>query len=188
MIAIAVFTLALLFSSCAGDESAREEAEQQARETRRHFVPYTPRNGVEGGNYNRSQELYDDPNTILFCTILPASPTIKAITVPIAGKLTSSSVSAFRSEDGNGYEKESVDGLYHGSPPPYRYGFTPSDNYVEFWGGDQGFCSSVPTEIQQESLQIDVAGNLDHAARQAEKALAEGDRRAAQKILSEGVK
>lgn len=194
----AVLIIALGLAACGGssDDNSpqRNTASQEAEKNRENFAPFIPHNEVEGKNYNRSQQLYDNPNTILYCTVLPNNPTIKPITVPIAGKLTSSSVSAFPSQEihydewGNSVtEKASVDGLYHGSPPAYRYGFTPGDQFVELWSGDEGFCTTSPTEIQQETLNLTISGNVDSATAQAEKALAEGNGQKASKILKEGV-
>lgn len=188
----------LIVAACGGSEhnsDARDTAATAAEKNRENFAPYIPHNEVEAHNYNASQELYDNPSTILYCTILPRNDTIKPITVPIAGKLTSSSVSAFPSqeihydEDGNVVtEKASVDGLFHGSPPAYRFGFTPGGNFVELWSGDEGLCTTSPTEIQTQTLSVGFEGSVDAATQQAEAALEANEPAKAEKILAEGVK
>jgi hypothetical protein len=198
-IVVAIALTSLIVAACGGSEhnsDARDTASKAAEANREKFTPYIPKNEVEGKNYNKSQELYDNPNTILYCTILPTNPTLKAITIPIAGKLTSSSVSAFPSQEihydnegGNTVtERASVDGLFHGSPPPYRYGFTPGGNFVEVWSGDEGICTTSPTEIQTQTLSVGFEGSVDAATAEAEKALEAGEPAKAEQIIAEGVK
>jgi hypothetical protein len=177
--------LALIVIAGCGADSERDHARQEARENNKHFIPYIPRNGVEGANYNKAQELYDDPSTIIWCTAFPQSSTEPLITVPVAGKLTSSTVSAFRSEDeiqGVALEAESVDGLYHGTPPPYRYGFTPGGQYVDFFNLPT-LCTTQPLKFQRQSVSVTVDSGLNSATQEAEKALSNGDKKKAQAIL-----
>jgi hypothetical protein len=118
---------------------------------------------TEYNNYIRAQEeVYDDPSTIIWCTVYPQSPNAPIFTVPIQGKLTSSSVSFYPSKmqhfNSSYYtwseETQSVDGMYHGSPPPYRYGFTPGGQYVDFTDLPT-FCTTALTEFQKESLVVE---------------------------------
>ncbi len=115
--------------------SPKKQVEQRAA----GYRPYLPKNGVELANYNRAQQLYDSPDTIIWCSTTWGNPAAPIVTVPIAGKLTSSSTTFFQPEeaaradyagDGHGPEptggvvsSRSVDGLYHPNPPKYRYGF-----------------------------------------------------------------
>jgi hypothetical protein len=181
------FAMALvaLVAGCGGN-SERDHARQEAKENQKHFVPYIPKNGVEGANYNKAQELYDDPATIIWCTAFPQSSTEPLITVPVAGKLTSSTVSAFRSEDeidGVALEAESVDGLYHGTPPPYRYGFTPGGQYVDFFNLPT-LCTTQPLKFQRQSVSVSVDSDLNKATEEAESALKAGNKKQAQAILA----
>lgn len=194
----AILIIAVGVAACSDSEhnsAARDAASKAADRNRENFAPYIPHNEVEGKNYNHYQELSDNPATVLYCTVLPTNPTIKPITIPVAGKLTSSTVSAFPSqeihydEDGNVVtEKSSVDGLYHGSPPPYRYGFTPGGNLIEVWSGDQGFCTTAATEVQVQTLEVGFSGSVDAATKAAEEALEAGEHKKAEQILAEGVK
>lgn len=185
LLCAAVFLIAVLSTGCSEGDEARDHARDQARENRKHFVPYIPHNAVEGSNYNKAQELYDSPATIIWCTAFPMSSTQPLVTVPVAGKLTSSTVSAFRSEDeiqGVALEAESVDGLYHGTPPPYRYGFTPGGQYVDFFNLPT-LCTTQPLAFQRQSVQVKVDQGLNEATLEAQQALKQGDKGKAQGIL-----
>lgn len=182
---VAAIALAALVAGCGSGTTEHKQARKEAKENQERFVPYIPKNGVEGANYNKAQELYDDPATIIWCTAFPQSSTEPLITVPVAGKLTSSTVSAFRSEDeidGVALEAESVDGLYHGTPPPYRYGFTPGGQYVDFFNLPT-LCTTQPLKFQRQSVSVSVDSGLSKATGEAEAALKNGDKKQAQAIL-----
>lgn len=155
----------------------------------RPFVAPWP--SVEFKNYTAAQKLYASPDTIIWCTAFPQSSTAPIVTVPIQGKLTSSSVSFFPSSrvkydnDGGGQytpERRSVDGMYHGTPPPYRYGFTPGGQYVDFFNV-QTICTTKPMSFQRKSISVSVDAQLAGADSQAEQALRRGDHAAADQIL-----
>lgn len=184
---VAVLLFGILVAGCGESSgSSRDSAYNQAQENQKHFTPYIPKNGVEGSNYNRAQELYDNPTTIIWCTAFPQSSSDPIVTIPIAGKLTSSSVSAFASEhevgEGAVVPEVSVDGLYHGNPPPYRYGFTPGGQYVDF-SNMPTICTTQPLEFQRQSISVKVNGALAGADKQAEEALKSGNKAKAQQIL-----
>ena len=157
------------------DVSPRDVAHVEAEKNRDDFTPYIPKHGVEGANYNGLQELADDPATILWCTSFPASATAPIVTVPIVGKLTSSSVSAFpgeRAEElwGEGavtLPEISVDGLYHGDPPPYRFGFTPGGQLVSF-ENIPTICTTSVMAFQRQSINVKVDSGMTAATRRAE--------------------
>lgn len=186
LVVLLILGATAFLTACGGDShEARDKAKDEAKENRNRFVPYVPHNGVEGKNYNEAQEIFDNPATIIWCTAFPSNPTVKPITVPIAGKLTSSSVSAFRSDEevqGVALEAESVDGLYHGAPPAYRFGFTPSGQYVSF-EGMQVICTTSVSEFQQESISIKPAAQINQATLEAEEALEAGDKAKANELL-----
>lgn len=195
---LAVLAMFVVFTaeSCGGEEpsAAKQQVESQAR----RFEPYIPRNAVELSNYNRAQKLYDSPDTIIWCSTTWGNPSSPIITVPIAGKLTSSSTTFFRPEDevsvggGDGPNPlgtaRSVDGLFHPNPPQYRYGFTPGEQYVDFFNMPT-VCTTALTSFQRQSTEVTV--NVDPAVREAQRraeaALARGDNADAQRILQEAL-
>lgn len=161
------------------------------------FIQQFPDN-AELRNYEGAQKLYSNPNTIIYCTTTWGNASAPLVTIPIAGKLTSSSVSFFPSTrakvggGGDGWntneytpERRSVDGLYHGSPPPYRYGFTPGGQYVDFFNMPT-LCTTALTKFQREStkvaITVDEASKAADAA--AEDALAHGDKAGAEAALA----
>jgi hypothetical protein len=158
------------------------------------FIQPFPGN-AELRNYEGAQRLYAQPTTIIYCTTTWGNASAPLVTIPIAGKLTSSSVSYFPSsrtfkpgDDGGGQytpERRSVDGLYHGSPPPYRYGFTPGGQYVDFFNMPT-FCTTALTKFQRQATKvtIDVDQQSKTADEQAQAALKRGDKAGAQRILS----
>lgn len=188
-----VLLLVVGIAGCGGD-SPIGAAENKAKKSGEAFDPYVPPPGnTEQRNYNEAQRLYNDPATILWCSAFPQSNTAPIVTVPISGKLTSSSTTAFRPEDpvdvhGDGATAiglgtaRSVDGLYHPNPPAYRFGFTPGGQLVDFFNMPT-ICTTQPLEFQRQSISIEVATDLDTATKQAEKALENGDKHQAQKIL-----
>ena len=176
--------------SSSSPSSAKNVAEDEVNANQNKFVPYVPHNEVEGHNYNRAQELYDNPATIIWCTAFPQSNTDPIVTIPVAGKLTSSTVSARPSnratginEGGVTVENSSIDGLYHGTPPPYRYGFTPGGQYVDFFNMPT-ICTTQPLEFQKESISLKPAAALSAATNEAEEALEGGAKAKAQHLLA----
>ena len=141
-------------------------------------------------NFNGAQRLYASKSTIIWCTTTWGNASAPLVTVPIAGKLTSSSVSFYPSSRASGDtgeytpERRSVDGMYHGSPPPYRYGFTPGGQYVDF-SGMPAFCTTALTKFQREATKVSIAVDAEagKADVSAQKALKRGDKAAAQRIL-----
>lgn len=176
--------------SACGGSSPSSEAQDQAKNNAENFRPYVPpANNTEQQNYNAAQKLYNDPANILWCTVLSQSSTGPIITVPIAGKLTSSTTTAFQPEylktgdsSGAALPAVSVDGLYHPSPPPYRYGFTPGGQYVDFFNTPT-VCTTKPLEFQRQSVSVKVDSSLNSATAKAEAALRSGNKDEAQRIL-----
>lgn len=149
-------------------------------------------------NYNAAQKLYASKSTIVWCTTTWGNASAPLVTVPIAGKLTSSSVSFYPSSRAvldsdttrSEYtpERRSVDGMYHGSPPPYRYGFTPGGQYVDF-SNMQVFCTTALTKFQRQNTKVSIENDPTAATAdaQAQDALKRGDKAGAQKILSDAL-
>jgi hypothetical protein len=195
--AAAVGLTAIGLAACGEDRTQNAGAHQsqyaESETNRAGFKPFIPKNGVEFSNYNKAQELYDSPSTIIWCTSAFPIPNSPLFTVPIAGKLTSSSVSFFpnkverfyASDDNGAYYPEltSVDGMYHGSPPPYRYGFTPGGQYAEFNNAMPTFCTTALNSFQRKSTQISLT--VDQAALKGQKK-AEAALEAGQKVEPNG--
>lgn len=160
---LSVGALALGLVACSSSNTPNRQDQQEQNASQ--FDDRTPPDvtgETEYNNYIRAQEeIYDDPSTILWCTVYPQSPNSPVFTVPIQGKLTSSSVSYYPGESvqwNSSYswteENQSVDGMYHGSPPPYRYGFTPGGQYVDFTDLPT-FCTTALTEFQEQTLVVE---------------------------------
>lgn len=206
---VTIFLLVISVGVLAGcGDSGNKQASQSQQVDKRanQRQAYLPSHDVEFNNYNRAQQLYDSPSTILWCSTTWGNPSAPIVTVPISGKLTSSSVSLFPSTQtvidtnttGKTYspERRSVDGMYHGSPPPYRYGFTPGGQYVDFFNM-QAICTTALTKFQREKTQVSLTidKGAQDATTKAEKVLKNGTdktgvispeaRRQAQRILEE---
>lgn len=195
-VVLAVAAAALLLPACAKDSDDHNQKRDVDRRAEA-YKAYLPKNTVELDNYNEAQRLYDSPSTIIWCSTTWGNASAPIVTVPIKGKLTSSSTTFFRPEevvnkgaDGAGVvvSSRSVDGLFHPSPPGYRYGFTPGGQYVDFFNMAT-FCTTALTEFQRQETRVavdydDVARLAD---RRAEQALSRGDGAAAERILSDAV-
>lgn len=202
---LAMMAIALLLVGCSdpgstneaapnSKASAQEEAQQRI-EDRSYEIP---NNDVEFNNYNRRIALGDDPTSIIWCTAVFDNPSMKALTFPIAGKLTSGSKRPYATERaieyGGGYTKEyepelpGPDGMY-GSSSDYRYGFTPGEEYVDFTNVST-ICTSTPMVVQTQEVRLALTINdaLAEADQAAQQALAEGDTATATDILLSAVK
>ena len=136
--------------------------------------------------------MYDTPSSIIWCTTTWGNASAPLVTVPVAGKLTSSSTTFFQPEtplwnsNGGGLivSSRSVDGLFHPNPPQYRYGFTPGGQYVDLFYMPT-FCTTAMTNFQRESTKVSLEIPADVAAAQkrAEDYLKQGNSSAAQKAL-----
>lgn len=166
------------------DEVAKKAATSEA---------YIPKNTTELDNYNAAQKVYDDPNSILWCTAFPSSPSAPIITVPIAGKLTTSGTSYFNPQEvytngsyGVVLPSRSVDGLFHGDSF-YRFGFSPAGVMVDFSNSMELMCSTQLTEYSRQNTfveGVDTTGNMDAKQKKAEEALKAGDGDKAADILA----
>ena len=153
---------------------AHQQAATNANDFNKQAVAPKIVNHLDYQNFFKAQQLYDDPSTVQFCTTTWGNASAPLVTVAIAGKLTSSSVSlnpTNQTKIGGGgdggwtetYNGELVssDGMYHGSPPPYRYGFTPGGQYVDFTNMPT-FCTTSLTSFQREKTVIQT--EIDPAA------------------------
>jgi hypothetical protein len=82
----------------------------------------------------------------------------------------------------------SVDGLFHPNPPGYRYGFTPGGAYVDFFNLET-YCSNKPTKFQRQNTKVSLAvdAGLGAADAAAQRALKNGDKREAQRIIEQAI-
>lgn len=198
IVGVVVAALAMVgLTACEATAGPPKTEKQQVEEQASERKAYIPQNDVEFNNYNKAQELYDSPSSIIWCTTTWGSASAPLVTVPVAGKLTSSSVSYFPNHtleradlgryDGEVLvESRSVDGMYHGSPGPYRYGFTPGGQYVDFTGMPT-FCTTALTEFQRQSTEVSISNDDVSASiqEQAETALQSGDAAEAQRLLEQ---
>lgn len=186
LVAIIIAMLALVTgcdSHGNSNKSNAAAAHSQARtnqiNTNKDFVAPTIKNHMDYQNFYKSQELYDNPNTIQWCTSTWGNASAPLFTVPVAGKLTSSTVSldpttqAKVMSGGNDHdtttynpELPSADSMFHGNPPPYRYGFTPGGQYVDFFNMPT-FCTTALTNFQRQATKVSLA--VDPAVAAAQK-------------------
>lgn len=189
---LAVAGLALTATACTTPDPEMQQVEERASKNKVYQPVYT----VELDNWNRAQEIYDDPASIQWCTLFPSNPSAPIITFPIVGKLTTSNTSYFSptSPQSNSsgamvnVPNRSVDGLYHGDSF-YRYGFTPAGVMVDFSNSMESICQTSLTEYQRENTYLDGAsaeGNVDDRQERAEEAIRNGNAEEAAKILEEG--
>lgn len=184
LVAALASVLALTACEDGGTASQEKKAKTQVEKVANARSPvYIPRNNTEYNNYNEAQKLYDSPTTIIWCTTTWANPSSPMVTVPVAGKLTSSSTTYFRPEEfldrGNYFWQtgtaRSVDGMFHPNPPGYRYGFTPGGQYVDFYELPT-FCTTSLTKFQRKSTSVSVSVDQQalRAQASAEQALKSG--------------
>lgn len=172
---------ALLFLVGCGSTTQSNTVAQEAQRSAQSNNVYVPKNRVEQSNYNQRQRIADSASTILWCTSAFSTTGAPMFTVPIVGKLTSGGKRPIPTEQSKtGYavdyttELPGPDGMY-GSSGEYRYGFSPSGNYYEFYGIET-FCTTEPTIFQKEKTTI-VSGTdptLFKAQQEAQKILVDG--------------
>lgn len=191
LIAAAVF--GLTGANC-GDDSPAVKSRKEAEAKSSQRTSYIPKNDLEFENYNKRQQLADDPTAILWCTSAFPVPSSPLFTVPIVGKLTSGGKRPYATEvreSGGAYtyypELPGPDGMF-GSSGEYRYGFTPGGIYAD-WYGMPTFCTTEPMVWQRESttivMQTDPLFSEAHA--KAREALRAGKPEEARKILEDAI-
>lgn len=172
--AVALVLAVGALAACDSTSTQQDQAVQRANARQN----YTPKNDVEGRNYNARQKLADDPTSIIWCSVYPSNQTVKPYTVPIVGKLTSGNKRPYSTSQVSGnsvtYSPElpGPDGFY-GTSGEYRYGFDPSGVYYDFYNVET-VCTSAPTLIQRNTTTIAVTaapGSLTAADTRAEAAL-----------------
>lgn len=164
-----------------------DQAAEKAREANQNYVPYPVRNFIDQRNYSWRLQISDDPSMILWCTMFPPTPGTKPITVPIIGKLTSSSKRPF-SGDPTAYVDDQA---MYGTSGEYRYGFGPTgmQEYYDITGMST-FCTTQPM-LWQTQLTVVVQSKdnaLLTASQQAHDLIAAGKLQEAQAVLDAAVK
>jgi hypothetical protein len=161
-VAVAVVAVVLLGAGSCDEEQTN--AQKAAQDKAANGETYIPKNDIERRNYNARTELADNPASLIWCSVYPSNPNVKAFTVPIVGKLTSGGKRPYPTEivrkgDETSYFPEFPDpnGMY-GSSADYKYGFDPAGNYHEFIDIEMR-CTSVPSIIQQQTTQLEI--NVD---------------------------
>lgn len=179
-----------------GKESAQDKVAKKVNKETRNREAYVPQHGVEFRNFNDAQKLYDSPNTIIWCSTTWGNASAPLVTIPVTGKLTSSSTSYLPPTawvDRGNYswsevQQTSVDGMYHVNPPQYRYGFTPGGQYVDFFNMPT-LCTTALTKFQRQTTKVSVSidPTVASAQKKAEAALRSGDKAGAEKLLEQAV-
>lgn len=173
---LCIFLMGSQEQGCDNQQRAMQEAQNRAE----NRSAYVPRNDLEFNNYDRRQQLSDDPTAILWCTSAFPIPSSPLFTVPIVGKLTSGGKRPFPADPG-------PDGMY-GTSGDYRYGFTPADQYAE-WYNMPTFCTTEPTIWQRKETVIVMQNDpeLLTAQNAAREALKKGDTKEANRILENAI-
>lgn len=201
IITILIGLLALAGCGAGGasqEPSAQDKAQQKNNALQRDI--YQPQHDIEFRNYNLRLKVADDPSTILWCTFFPpgiqgvgnGSTAGQAFTVPVAGKLTSSSKRPYadtRWTDRGSYTftEAPVAGPDHmfGASSEYRYGFDPTlTTYYDFTGL-ASFCTTEPTvwQAKQTQIVVDTDRTLTAVTRAAEAAIKANDPQKALELL-----
>jgi hypothetical protein len=177
-----------------GTQSAASQAQAEAAQKAQNHAAYIPKNDIEFNNYNARMKISDDPTTLLWCTSAFPIPSSPLFTVPVVGKLTSSSkrpysTSTVNTTSANSYSPElpGPDGMY-GPSTDYRYGFTPAGVYVDFYNL-QTYCTTEPSVWQRQATKI-VLGTDDklfQAQQKARQLLAAGDKAGAERVLEAAI-
>ncbi len=194
--------LPIAIASCVGDSrTPQRDAMATAEAAAAKNAIYTVKNDIELTNYNRRQEISDDPTTIIWTTSSFPNPSSPIFTVPVAGKLTSSNKRPYpttkvSSEYSYNPELPGPDRMY-GSSGEYRYGFGPAgkSEYYE-WYNMPTFGTTVPKVWQRQSTtmvietdqqMLDGQNRVRELLRQAIPYTQKGDTYAAeaQRLLSE---
>ena len=195
---ISIFAaIGLLGLLAACTDTTINPAQDKAIEKASSRTAYVPRNDIEFKNYNKRQQLADDPSAIIWCTSAFSTPGAPLFTVPIVGKLTSGDKRPFPTSqvrEGTSYNPElpGSDAMY-GHSGEYRYGFTPGDIYAD-WYGMEAFCTNEPLVWQKEATTIAMTSDpaLLDAQNRASQVLRQGNnseqaQQQAQQILQQAV-
>lgn len=173
-VALGFAFLVLVVLIIAGCGSSQQDKEAQVR---KEHPAYQAHNYIERQIFNHRLEISDDPSTILFCTTLAFDRPPKVDI--IAGKLVSGSkrpdpLYNEAEHGGSGTETQDAQGMY-GQSVPYRFGFTPGGQYVDF--------TDLPTECTTEAQSTKKTNIGDVVVHNAELSTAANE---AQQVLRSG--
>lgn len=172
----------------------QQKSQNEAISRSQQRSPYVQRNDIEFNNYNKRQQIADDPTMILWCTSAFSTPGAPLFTVPVVGKVTSGGKRPYserrRAGDSTYYYLDEVpgpDGMY-GHSGEYRYGFTPGGVYSD-WYGIETFCTTEPMIWQKERTEIVMGTDptLLAAQQQAQERLRAGDTEGANRALEQAI-
>lgn len=176
-------------TACGPGQSAADKSAAAAEKNAANNAFYVPSHKVEQQNYNDRQRLADNPSTILWCTFFPPTVGQEPITVPIAGKLTSSSKrptpGTWTADTGGpGTERVGPDGMY-GSSVEYRYGFDPTRTQYYDFTQLPSICTNTPLIWQKNktTIAIQTDATLSSIDKAATAALNAGNAKEALKLL-----
>lgn len=165
------FILVVAIAGCSESENDKEA------KVRKEHPAFQAHNYIERQIFNHRLEISDDPSTVLFCTTYPFDRPPKVNI--IAGKLVSGTKrpdpAFFEAEHGStGTERQDAQGMY-GASVPYRFGFTPGGQYVDFTDLPTE-CTTEAQSTKQTSVGAVVVKNeeLTEAAHQAQAVLRAG--------------
>lgn len=177
--ALGSLALVVSLAACTANHSDTAQKSAQSNSDKLQSQVYIQKNNVEFNNYNKRQQVSDDPATILWCTAYLDNPNVPPITYPIVGKLTSSSKRPYPTtqvavDAGDTTEVPGPDSMY-GTSSEYRYGFTPGGVYVDFTGVST-ICTTEPTVYQatKTTIVLQTDASLNAASVQAHAALQAG--------------
>lgn len=203
LVAIAGFMI-LTADSCSGTSNSQPTAQDKAQQASNNLQNqvYQSKHNIEFRNYNLRQRVADDPSTILWCTFFPpgvqgvsnGSTPGQAITVPIAGKLTSSNKRPYAAErwsDRGNYTFTSNDAPgpdhMYGSSSEYSYGFDPTlSTYYQF-SSLASFCTTEPTvwQVHNTDIVVNTQSTLASLSSAASAAIKAGNPKKALELLQQ---
>lgn len=204
LIGLSVLTLGGVAAGCGtGGASSPSAADQsQAASDKLQSQIYQSKHNIEFRNYNLRQKISDDPSVILWCTFFPPGVSQVsnggvggAITVPIAGKLTSSNKRPYQGSQYN-YADNNAVGVSGEAPGPdhmfgssaeYTYGFDPTlSTYYQF-SNLASFCTTEPTvwQVKATEIVVNTQSTLANLSQAASAAIKAGDPKKALELLKQ---
>lgn len=193
---------AVAITGCGGDttSSAQDQAVKESNALQSQV--YQTKHNIDFRNYNLRQKVSDDPATILWCTFFPSgiqnvtdgSTPGQAITVPIAGKLTSSNKRPYDNVDywdagsNSWYPRElpGPDKMY-GASAEYRYGFDPTLTDYQDVTALPSYCTTNPKvwQTQKTQLVVETDKTINGLTKAAEASIRAGNPERALALLKQ---
>lgn len=192
-----ILLVILILAAGCYSSAPKSDAQQAAEDKASQANVYTLKNNLELDNYNRRMKIADDPTTILWCTTAYPFTGSPMFTVAVVGKLTSGNKRPYQTEEVIDLDSTSVlsyypelpgpDGMF-GSSGEYRYGFSPTSQYYDFYNMPT-FCTTEPMIWQREQTTIVMGTDetLMAAQEQARELLRQGKTAEAEKVLTDAI-